>query len=127
MKFCYGYNIGSDWTFKNTVLSNWNPFSDAENGHRGLWADGLTECTVTYSNVYNIGPVGNPQVRDYVNRMLRGEGCFGIYDYADPAYDFTPGANYYHVTNTALKSDDNTEMGAFGGTYGNWLPPSQES
>jgi hypothetical protein len=124
-KFCYGYNVGTDWIFKNTIISNWLPFSGVENGHRGFWADGSIFVTVTYSNVYNLGPVGHAQVRDYVNRMLRGVGCFGISDLKDPAYDKTPGPNYYHVTNSVLKSDDGTEMGAFGGPDGDWVAPSQ--
>jgi hypothetical protein len=125
-KFCYGYNIGGDWTFKNTILSNWNPFSGVENGHRGFWADGSTFCTVYYSNVYNLGPVGNPQVWDYVNRMLKDTATsYGIYDYQDPNYDLAPGDNFYHVQNSVLLSDDGTEMGAFGGPDGDWVAPSQ--
>ena len=97
------------------------------NGHRGFWADSCVQhVACNYCNCYNFGPVGHPQVRDYVNFFTKGVGSFGLADYQDPAYDMTTGDNWYHVTNSVLLSDDGSEMGAFGGPEGDWTPPSQE-
>ncbi len=90
----------------------------------GRGYDGQFGLTVMYSNVFNLDlGVGG---LEYYGFAGKGIGCFDNTDNEDPAYDMTPGADYYHVTNANLVSDDATEMGAFGGTEGNWLPPSQE-
>jgi len=127
--FCYGSAIDPGWIVKNSIISNMAPLSTAiyYNGHRGFWADScVQQVPCNYCNCYNFGPVGHPQVRDYVNFFTKGVGSYGLADYQDPSYDKTSGPNFYHVTNSVLKSDDGSEMGAFGGPDGDWIAPSQE-
>lgn len=125
----WGRRVDNTWTVKNSIISNMAPVSSITGSyHRGFWAEiSATSVAVDYSCCYNLGSPGpGVTVDDYYDNFTKGTGSFGISDNEDPAYDMTPGPNWYHVTNTALVSDDDTEMGAFGGTYGDWTPPSQE-
>jgi hypothetical protein len=86
-----------------------------------------------YSDCFNLGkpfPDGaNPWQWDsgFVNQCSAGVGCYQNYQDVDPQYDMTPGAGFYHPMNPLIAqgSDDGTEMGAFGGPEGDWIPPSQ--
>jgi hypothetical protein len=79
--------------------------------------------TMNYSNVYNLDLTNGGA--EYYGMAIKGTGSFDNADNEDPQYG-GPGPTFYHVNNPALKSDDGSEMGAFGGPDGDWTPPSQE-
>jgi len=85
---------------------------------------GVFPFTVDYSNVYNLDLTNGGA--EYYGLAVKGTGSFDNADMQNPNYDMTPGPAFYHVQNPALVSDDGSEMGAFGGPGGNWIPPSQE-
>jgi len=126
----YGIRQDAGWTFKNSICSNWHDLTVVPqvNWHRGFWADGpgdYVQCN--YSCCYNYGTPGpGVTVNGFTNMMQKGIGSYDLGDNQDPAYNMATGPNWYHVTNPLLKSDDGTEMGAFGGPDGDWTPPSQE-
>jgi hypothetical protein len=64
----------------------------------------------------------------WVNQCCVGVGCYQNSEDIDPQYDMTPGTAFYHPTNPLIAqgADDGTEMGAYGGPEGDWIPPSQQ-
>jgi hypothetical protein len=126
-------DVDSTWTVKNSIISNLAPVTevDDENWHKGFLAHSCSEdYPVDYSNCFNFGIPSSPGivVDDYVFHFYKGEGSYGLEDWQDPKYNMIPGSNWYHPTNPVIEfgADDGTEMGAFGGPDGDWLPPSQE-
>ncbi len=126
----YGLRMDASWVMKNSICSNWHDLTTVPqvNWHRGFWSDGPGDhVSMTYSCCYNYGTPGpSVTVTGFTNYITKGVGSYELYDNQDPMYDMTPGDNWYHVTNSTLVSDDGSEMGAFGGPDGDWLPPSQE-
>jgi hypothetical protein len=86
-----------------------------------------------YSDCFSLGKPLPPGANGYqwssgyINQCSAGTGSYQNYQDIDPAFDMTPGDTFYHPTNTQVSqgADDGTEMGAFGGPEGDWIPPSQ--
>lgn len=101
----------------------------------GLWLDGggnPTQEQATYSCVYWGAPSPPPfptaQVDDYLNWVQPGVGCITMEMLIDPNYNLTPGPGFYHpqAAQVLTGGEGGTQMGCFGGPYGNWTPPSQQ-
>ena len=111
------YYEGTEWIFHNSA---------------GFWADTLpSPVYASYSCVYwgNPPPPGGPsQTHSYLNMIVQDlSTSYNQNDLIDPDFDYTPGDNYYHPQNSTVATGglDGCEMGCFGGSDGEWLPPSQ--
>ena len=129
-----GWSVGfygtADGAHTNNIFKSLHYFTNSGGGHNdaGFWADGAPTTTANYCTVY-WGDLATPptQCKDYLNRISQGTGSYGMYaDRQDPDFDYTVGPDFYHPQNTVIATgaDDGSEMGCFGGTDGNWTPPS---
>ncbi|MFH1676644.1 MAG: right-handed parallel beta-helix repeat-containing protein, partial [bacterium] len=135
--------VGGDVrVWKNNIASNIIPTDDnmwsGNSSYFGWWVDNYVQPPpspqpMDYSDCFNIGkPLPNGAnswqwTSGYINQCQAGTGSYQNYQDIDPQYDMTPGDNFYHPTNTMISqgADDGSEMGAFGGPEGDWIPPSQ--
>ncbi len=115
---------GESIVVKNTIVSNLVATELTQYPlFLGAGFDSLFTLTVTNSCVYNLD-LTNGGI-EYSDLAVKGAGSFDNADNQDPNYG-GPGPTFYHVGNPLLLSDDGSEMGAFGGPDGDWIPPSQE-
>jgi len=115
---------GESIVVKNTITSNLVATEITTYPlYRGAGFNSVFTLTVDYSCVYNLDLTNGGS--EYYNLAVKGTGSFDNTDNQDPNYG-GPGPTFYHVGNLALVSDDGSEMGAFGGPDGDWIPPSQE-
>ena len=139
----YWAMVGGDVrVWKNNIASNIIPTDDSmwsgNSSYFGWWVDNYVQPPpspqpMDYSLCYNIGKPLPPGANTYmwtsgfINQCSAGVGSYQNYQDINPQYDKTPGANFYHPTNTKISkgADDGNEMGAFGGPEGDWTPPSQ--
>lgn len=133
---------GGSRIWKNNIASNIEPTDDAmvsgNSSYYGWWVDnflnpGPSPQPMDYSDCFSLGKPLPPGANGYqwssgyINQCSAGTGSYQNYQDIDPAFDMTPGDTFYHPTNTQVSqgADDGTEMGAFGGPEGDWIPPSQ--
>ncbi len=129
-------------TWKNNIVSNIQPTDESmESGvssYYGWWVDNYCDPPpspqpMDYSLCSSLGkPLPNGANTwqwdsGFINQCSAGVGCYQNSQDIDPMYDMTPGSGFYHPTNPLIASgaDDGSEMGAFGGPEGDWIPPSQ--
>jgi hypothetical protein len=111
-------------TVKNNLISNLATTElTSQPTFVGAGFNSLFTLTLPYSCVYNLDLTNGGG--GYYNLAVKGSGSYDNADNKNPSYG-APGPTFYHVNNPALKSDDGSEMGAFGGPDGDWVPPSQE-
>jgi len=118
--------MAEDYTVKNNIATNMvrtelegYPLEYITVGYEALFA-----TTVTYSNAWNIDDSYGGG--EYYDMAVKGTGSFDNDDSEDPSYGGPGPTTFYHVNNANLVSDDATEMGAFGGPDGDWIPGSQQ-
>ena len=129
--------------WKNNIVSNIiatdDPVIVGWSSFYGYYCEGImtpppSPQPMDYSAVYNVArplPDGAPNSDGWYygweDQVCYGTGCIYNFEENDPQYDLTPGGNFYHPTNPdyAYGADDGSEMGAFGGPEGDWIPPSQ--